>query len=1364
MPYLVILPSNLPPPPSPPVNITLPTLSGTVQDGQTLVASNGTWSGTPTSFAYAYYFDGTQDLSQTTGTVNLTGKTGKFLYVIVTAHNAGGDTTAQSITYGPIQAAPSFSFTPVTGATTSTVYTSNMVTMPYNGSISVTGGTYSKNGGSYTSVSGTANLGDTITLRGTSAPTSTTAINVIFTINTFNAQFSITTAAGSGFTTIPVTLGDTYNFATKSNGNLTLTADPSYTWYNQAAARSTYKLSPMTYFEVTVNQLPCYIGIGAFTCNLQDYPGNANDSIGINCTGSGDAANGIVFQNGGFAMQFQTSHPPGVGTVIGIAFDDSNRAYFSVNGNWTGDFGYVFNPTAKTGGLQITTTTPANCEIGVYVAVNGLNPSGHVISGQLTCNFGATAFVTSAPISYQSLNDSQSGNPPNPAARVPVAPTKPTNYPSNFWSAYAPSTYPGVPATVDYYIDKDHAGASDNNDGRSPSTPWKTLASVAGRSFLPGTVIAFNRGTGPYQGDSGNPNTTRMQLVCNGSAAYPIIFTAYGTGAQPIIKAINADYESSIAVGIYSGANFGLTIGPRTCSHLVIDGLALTGGRVGSGSTIGNQACITFNAGSNNIEVYNCEMYNNGGGPYNSGGGYNLTCNFNYVHDLTEVVDDGTGGSFGSEGITIGGTVDSPCHDCTFKWNSFKNCLSNSVAFAYDGGIMELFGYVSNITLKYNFCENSQGSVEGGGFPGYATNFDISYNIFKDCATMTVFHNAGGAFGGVFQNISMNYNTFYQTTTNPPDTHLGVFYTDGPLDATQVTAQYNIFLMAQPSFGFWANGSAAQTPTELHSFNDYCRGGVSAGSLPIMFGSAGAPNTGLGVSENIIGSSPFTDPSTNDFSLSGSTGSGRGALPGAGAGGGTGGGGGGGANLSPPFTSSLPAAFVSVMPTLATPPTPDIYYDPQGGSDSNNGLSAGAPVATMAYAVTLAQAMGPGHCIGVKRGSVTNLTAGVFIDNWIGTEAQPNWITQYGAGTSQAVFRTIQGGTGGDGSTLYSALTVRLSTCWLNIDGGPTMGMLFTEARDGGIWVEGQNGEHYWSAGDGIRIYRCEFSRCGIGIELDGSGDGDRAEQNYIHDGVMVWNNNGSADYGANGVRVANGSNKKVRFNRMDTLWALDPFYGSDGGAVEFYSGSVTGCEVSYNFATFCNGFTEGGGPGSVHTDISIHNNLIVNCRTFATFHTGGAFGCTWINGLYYNNTFVQYAPAFPTSGYFPYVYGVASSMESHSPFTFYNNVFYVDEMQGNGIPTMLSLYSEDMDPNDMSWAHDNYYYVPAARSYFIPNTTPLGEGGLDLAGFHMFNTYKQNVGAGDVRLLPTTALFVDLAGGDYRIAPSAAAYGKGAL
>jgi hypothetical protein len=86
-----------------PTNSALPSISGTPKEGQTLTISTGTWSGSPTSFAYQW-----QDCNTSGGScVNVTGATGltynlgagdvgHTIRAIVTAANAGGSTSASS--------------------------------------------------------------------------------------------------------------------------------------------------------------------------------------------------------------------------------------------------------------------------------------------------------------------------------------------------------------------------------------------------------------------------------------------------------------------------------------------------------------------------------------------------------------------------------------------------------------------------------------------------------------------------------------------------------------------------------------------------------------------------------------------------------------------------------------------------------------------------------------------------------------------------------------------------------------------------------------------------------------------------------------------------------------------------------------------------------------------------------------------------------------------------------------------------------------------------------------------------------------------------------------------------------------------
>src|SRR5258705_3416952 len=86
-----------------PQNTALPQISGTAKEGETLTASNGTWSNTPTSYAYQWRrcaSDG-RACGDITGATKQTyavvaADIGRTLRVVVTASNADGNATATS--------------------------------------------------------------------------------------------------------------------------------------------------------------------------------------------------------------------------------------------------------------------------------------------------------------------------------------------------------------------------------------------------------------------------------------------------------------------------------------------------------------------------------------------------------------------------------------------------------------------------------------------------------------------------------------------------------------------------------------------------------------------------------------------------------------------------------------------------------------------------------------------------------------------------------------------------------------------------------------------------------------------------------------------------------------------------------------------------------------------------------------------------------------------------------------------------------------------------------------------------------------------------------------------------------------------
>lgn len=89
-----------------PVNTVLPTITGTATEGQSLFAGNGTWTNSPSSFAYQWRRGGVAISGATAVTYTLvTADVGSTITVQVTATNAGGSTTATSAATATVAAA-----------------------------------------------------------------------------------------------------------------------------------------------------------------------------------------------------------------------------------------------------------------------------------------------------------------------------------------------------------------------------------------------------------------------------------------------------------------------------------------------------------------------------------------------------------------------------------------------------------------------------------------------------------------------------------------------------------------------------------------------------------------------------------------------------------------------------------------------------------------------------------------------------------------------------------------------------------------------------------------------------------------------------------------------------------------------------------------------------------------------------------------------------------------------------------------------------------------------------------------------------------------------------------------------------------
>lgn len=77
-----------------------------------------------------------------------------------------------------------------------------------------------------------------------------------------------------------------------------------------------------------------------------------------------------------------------------------------------------------------------------------------------------------------------------------------------------------------YYVS--HSQGSDDNDGLSPETPWRTLRKVSSYAFQPGDGIFLKCGD-VWEGDY-------VDLTVGGTREKPIYFSSYGTGTRPWIR------------------------------------------------------------------------------------------------------------------------------------------------------------------------------------------------------------------------------------------------------------------------------------------------------------------------------------------------------------------------------------------------------------------------------------------------------------------------------------------------------------------------------------------------------------------------------------------------------------------------------------------------------------------------------------------------------------------------------------------------------------------------------------------------------------------------------------------------------------
>jgi len=283
-----------------------------------------------------------------------------------------------------------FIFTDQTDVPLSTVMTSNTITVSGLGapaSISITGGTYSVNGGPYINTNGTVNNGDTVSVRQTSSASYSTKTDATLTIGSVSDTFSVTTRAVP-----PDTTPDPFTFTDQTGVPLNTVITSNTITVSGISAAAVISITGGTYS----------INGGAYVNTVGTV--NNNDTVTVQQTSAGNyvTKTDATLTIGGLSDIFSvtTLEAPADLTPDQFTFNDQTDAPLST--------GIVSNTITVSG---ISSPTPISITGGTY-SINGgtyVNAVGTVnnndtITVQLT-SAGNYATKTEATLTIGGLSD-----------------------------------------------------------------------------------------------------------------------------------------------------------------------------------------------------------------------------------------------------------------------------------------------------------------------------------------------------------------------------------------------------------------------------------------------------------------------------------------------------------------------------------------------------------------------------------------------------------------------------------------------------------------------------------------------------------------------------------------------------------------------------------------------------------------------------------------------------------------------------------------------------------------------------------------------------------------------------------------------
>ncbi len=334
-----------------------------------------------------------------------------------------------------------------------------------------------------------------------------------------------------------------------------------------------------------------------------------------------------------------------------------------------------------------------------------------------------------------------------------------------------------------YYVDS--VNGSDANPGTSAGKPWRSLAPVHAKHFLPGSNVYLKRGSswsgGLVINDSGTENA-------------PIVFTAYGTGNRPVISNPGGPGNRTRAVTI-------------DADWVIVEGLRVENAQ-DAGVRIAYDSWIPQSSDHN--VVRDIEATNVGMGIAIEGQ-HNLVTQ-NYIHDLHMVVNTpGGGDDYGAVGIWFFNSNNEA------SLNRLVNCVASSYDYGTDGGAFEWYSEdvpVDNNYVHHNWATGNNGFLEvGAEADGSVKNTVVAYNVALNNHARFASLHLSGSFASDIQNFRLENNTIVEDWSTTQGVLIG---TGGQPNADTLSLRNNILYV-----NFWHVFDPAVEWNFVHSHNLY---------------------------------------------------------------------------------------------------------------------------------------------------------------------------------------------------------------------------------------------------------------------------------------------------------------------------------------------------------------------------------------------------------------------------------------------------------------------------------------------------------------------------------------------------------------